>query len=261
MTITFAQATRRALERTAARSGAPNPTGAPVLRGSIEEGTFEQRFWRVYQPRETDKLYRAAKDVSKLFRRECRQLRKGDRPLTGSTPLPTLTQSAVMVFEVLCELGRLCKGEIYPSYEWLAQKTDLSRATIARALKQLKDAGFLTAQRRCKRTEREGPGPRFEQTSNAYRLDWPSRLARWLGFKNAPCPIPDDEQQRQMDRNLPTLVVPKLASDGSLDSILDRMERMFDERESHYDPQPLNQFNIRKKKGRGLVGHDFNPDG
>jgi hypothetical protein len=32
-----------------------------------------------------------------------------------------------------------------------------------------------------------------------------------------------------------------------LDSILERMERMFDERESHNDPQPLQNINIMKK--------------
>ena len=54
MTILFAQAMNAALNRSISRSGAPNPTGAPVLRGSLEEGTFEHKFWRQYQPRETD---------------------------------------------------------------------------------------------------------------------------------------------------------------------------------------------------------------
>ena len=244
MAVTFAQATMRALASSAARSGAPNPTGAPVLRGSLEEGTFEHRFWRPYQPRETDKLVRAAKDVAKLFRRQCRQSRTG-AGIQNKIALPALTQSAVLVFETLCELGRLCKGEIYPSYEWISQKTDLSRATIARSLKQLTQAGFLSIQRRCKRTDRQGPGPRFEQTSNAYRLDWPARLAKWLGFKNAPCPIPDDAQQRLDDRMLPPLT--NINRSSPLDSILERMERMFDERESHNDPQPLQNINIMKK--------------
>lgn len=258
MAVTFAQATMRALVGSAARSGAPNPTGAPVLRGSLEQGTFEHRFWRPYQPRETDKLCRAAKDVAKAFRRQCRQSRAG-RPMPDQIVLPALTQSAILVFETLCELGRLCKGEIYPSYEWIAEKTDLSRATIARSLKQLTQAGFLTIQRRCKRTDRQGPGPRFEQTSNAYRLDWPARLAKWLGFKNAPCPIPQDEQQRLDDRLLAPLTYTHVPS--LLDSVLERMERMFEERESHNDPQPLKTINIIRTDGRGLVGHDIDPDG
>lgn len=258
MAVTFAQATMRALATSVTRSGAPNPTGAPVLRGSLEEGTFEHRFWRPYQPRETDKLVRAAKDVARAFRRQCRQSRSG-RSMPGGAALPALTQSAILVFETLCDLGRLCKGEIYPSYEWIAEKTDLSRATIARSLKQLTQAGFLTIQRRCKRTDRQGPGPRFEQTSNAYRLDWPAQLAKWLGFKNAPCPIPQDEQQRIDDRMLPPL--PYTNRSNPLEDIIERIERMFDERESHNDPQPLQTINILNTKGRGLVGHGINPDG
>ena len=60
MTHIFATAAAPALRRagvTLTRTGTPNPTGAPVLRGSLEEGTFEGRFWRPYQRGETDKLY------------------------------------------------------------------------------------------------------------------------------------------------------------------------------------------------------------
>jgi ribosomal protein S21 len=261
MAIIFAQAATRAIARSATRSGAPNPTGAPVLRGSLEEGTFEHRFWRIYEPRETDRLHRAAEDVARMFRRERRDLRAGGEQQGIEAMLPMLTQSAVHVYKVLCQLGRTCKGEIYPSYEWLISKTDLSRATIARSIKQLKEAGFLSIQRRCKRIEREGPGPRFEQTSNAYRLDWPSRLAKWLGYTHAPCPIPDDEADRQQQR-YPDLPI-RVQSNNALDSALERLERALEKRESHKDTQPLlRSINICKNdKGVGLDGQRTPPDG
>lgn len=247
MAIIFAQAATKAILRSTTRSGAPNPTGAPVLRGSLEEGTFEHRFWRMYQPRETDRLQRAARDVSRMFRRERRDIRVENGLQDAAPLLPTLTQSAVLVYEVLCQLGRTCKGEIYPSYEWLISKTDLSRATVARAIKQLKEAGFLSIQRRCKRIEREGPGPRFQQTSNAYRLDWPTRLAKWLGYTHAPCPIPDDEDHRQQERQQYGNRLVPVQSDNALDGALERLERALDKRESQKDTQPLIRNNNNVK--------------
>lgn len=243
MAIIFAQAAAKAIIRSGTRTGAPNPTGAPVLRGSLEEGTFENRFWRVYQPQETDRLLRSAQNVMRMRRKERRDLRLEGFPIDRPPLLPALTKAAVEVFEILCQLGRTCKGEIFPSYAWLISKTDLSRATIARAIKQLKEAGFLSIQRRCKRVEREGPGPRFEQTSNAYRLDWPERLAKWLGYSQAPCPLPDDEAHRQQERKEDLKRMPPVQSESSLDSALERLERALEQRESQKATQPL-QSNI-----------------
>src|SRR3546814_11481807 len=96
----------------------------------------------------------------------------------------------------MCELGRLCKGEIYPTYDWFIEKTGFARGTVARGRAQLKNAGFLLVQRRCKRVDRDGPGPRYEQTSNAYRLEWPAGLERWLDGPRTTCPLPADALDR-----------------------------------------------------------------
>lgn len=45
------------------RSGAPHPTGAPVLRDSVEEGTFEHLFFTPPAKGETDRLLRAARRI------------------------------------------------------------------------------------------------------------------------------------------------------------------------------------------------------
>ena len=257
MTDIFASAAAGALRRAGvpAPSGAINRTGAAVLRGSLEEGSFENRFWRTYQKGETDRLHQAAVDLARCRRhrlRAARRLARSSDPTAerGSTlspdkPPPILSQSATAIFKLMCELGRLCKGEIYPTYDWFIEKTGFARATVARSLAQLKNAGFLLVQRRCKRVDRDGPGPRYEQTSNAYRLEWPAGLERWLDGQRAPCPLPDDELIRLQaaedeNRVMRSRDRTKQASNetGLLDTLA-RMARTIEERESQKDTQPL----------------------
>jgi DNA-binding transcriptional ArsR family regulator len=196
-TTVFAEVAARAisLAMKPSRSGAIHRTGGRIHRSSLEEGSFEDRFWRRYQPRETDHLYKAAENLWAHQRPGGKAWKRSD----GQSTLPHLTQSTLRVYRTLCELGRTCKGEIWPSYEWLAKKAHVGRATVARALKQLSEAGLLIIQRRCRRTSNEGPGPRFEQATNAYRLVWPSRFARWLAAAFQPCPLPDDDDCRRRD--------------------------------------------------------------
>ncbi|MEJ8629552.1 helix-turn-helix domain-containing protein [Sphingomonas sp. I4] len=67
--------------------------------------------------------------------------------------LASLTAGAVRVYEELCTLARLNGGKVYPSYDRLATATALGRATVARALTILEQAGFLVRQRRFRRVE------------------------------------------------------------------------------------------------------------
>ena len=153
MTHIFASAAAGVLRRAgvSTRSGSPHSTGAAVLRGSLEEGSFEHRFWRTYQKGETDRLHQAAVDLARIrrhgLRADRRQSEAVDRgPALPSILPPRLSQSATAIFKLLCELGRLCKGEIYPTYDWFIEKTGFARATVARAIAQLKEAGFLIIQ-------------------------------------------------------------------------------------------------------------------
>jgi biotin operon repressor len=107
-----------------------------------------------------------------------------------------LTTAAVRVFEELCTLARLNQGRVYPSYDRLAEATALGRATIARALQALKRCGFLVRQRRFKRVE--GEGPRYCQTSNAYRPLLPARVLALLPRWMRPTPIPIDQEQHRL---------------------------------------------------------------
>ncbi len=176
------------------RARRPHRTGAPVLRDSIEAGTFEEMFFAVPAKGETDTLLRIARRTLDAGRQLRREARAGDRILTAAERrIVTLTAAAVRVYEEILTLARLNRGRVFPSYDHLSDATSLGRATIARALHILEDIGFLVRQRRFKRIDADGPGPRYRQTSNAYRPTLPQRV---LGFMprhdmpSDPSPLP-----------------------------------------------------------------------
>lgn len=255
--------------RRPARSGAPHPTGAPVRRDSIEAGTFEDLFFSVPAKGETDRLLRLARAALDTARRLKRAAREGRDLSVTERGLTALTGGAVRVYEELLTLARLNRGRVFPSYDYLAEATALGRATIARALTVLERLGFLVRQRRFARIEGEGAGPRYKQTSNAYRAVLPQRLLghlpRWL----RPAPVPDDQIQREADRAetdaamLASLSCRELAEatvGGALGKVLARLGASLDRqvidtrRESQNHPQPLLNSYKTGTKGVGLAG-------
>ena len=249
-----------------ARSGAPHPTGAPVLRDSVEAGTFEHVFFVAPAKGETDRLLRAARrslDAGRQLRSEAR--RDGRELKPAERLLTTLTAASVRVFEEILTLARLNKGRVFPSYDHLVQATSLGRATVARALRILEGIGFLVRQRRFKRVEGDGPGPRYEQTSNAYRAFLPKLVEAYLPRWMRPAPVPDDELQREADRiEGMEIMVSRLSGgaraqaklNGPLAKILARLGSAIErqERESQNEPQPLLDSSIKGKSSVGLVG-------
>lgn len=258
--------TRAGRRGTATRTGGVHRTGAPVLRGSIEAGTFEDGFFAVPGKGETDRLLRMARAALDAGRRLRRAERSGERVLDrAETVLATISAGAVRVYEELLTLARLNRGRVFPSYDHLANATALGRATVARALAVLEAAGFLVRQRRFRRVEGDGPGPRYKQTSNVYRPALPrailSLLPRWL----RPAPIPDDhahqtaERAREARAMLAGLSCEGLATataTGELAAMLARLGAAVDrvERESHADPQPLPHFIEEGSNGVDLAG-------
>ncbi|TCP66044.1 MULTISPECIES: helix-turn-helix domain-containing protein [unclassified Sphingomonas] len=234
-----------------ARSGGPHRTGAPVLRDSIEAGTFETLFFTVPAKGETDKLLRIARRTLDAGRQLRREARAGDRILSAAERrIILLTAAAVRVYEEILTLARLNKGRVFPSYDHLSKATSLGRATIARALHILEDIGFLVRQRRFKRVEAEGPGPRYRQTSNVYRPTLPQRVLAYLPRWMQPAPTPDDVVQQQADRiddtaaMLSGLSCRDLAAvtvGGQLGKMLAKLGAGVDriERESQIESQPL----------------------
>lgn len=271
--FTFGEATTRALAQAAAtRSGTSvrmgHRTGARVRRDSIEAGTFEDMFFATPAKGECDRLIRMARTALDAGRRIKREARGQGRALTGpEQALASLTAGAVRVYEELCTLARLNAGRVYPSYDRLAAATALGRATVARALQILEDAGFLVRQRRFKRVKGEGPGPRWEQTSNAYRPVVPKRLLSLLPRWLRPAPVPDDalqhvaEQAEEQERLKAQLTCRELAQftvGGALGRVLARLgitiDRQMPVRESHTDPEPLPSLFEKESKASPLPG-------
>jgi hypothetical protein len=266
--------------RPPAKSGAPHRTGAPIRRDSIEAGTFEEHFFAVPARGEPDRLLRMARAALDAGRRLKRAVRSEGRVLSpAETALAGLTAGAIRVYEEICTLARLNAGRVFPTYDRLAAATALGRATVARALRALELAGFLVRQRRFKRVaeaERE-EGPRYAQTSNAYRPLLPTRLLphlpRWL----SPAPLPADVVQRQEDRTAEVaamhdgLSCRELAETlvgGSLGRVLAKLGAKIDRRaetaascESQNHPQPLPSSTYSRNNSLGLVGRHVQPDG
>lgn len=242
-----------------ARSGAVRRTGARVLRNSIEEGTFEDAFFAPPSKGETDKILRMARKTLDTARGLRREARSGARTLTGFERMVTsLTAGAVRVLEELLTLARLNKGRVYPSYEHLAKATNLGRATITRALAILEAIGFITRQRRFKRIPGSGPGPRYEQTSNAYRSLLPAKVLALMPRWMRPAPLPVDDEQRRADVVAETKAMlsglsckefAEATISGPLGRIIARLGAGIDqkEREAQFGSEPLmDSFNNRQ---------------
>lgn len=242
--------TTQARPQSGRRLGATHPTGAPVRRDSLEAGSFEEMFFRVPTKGETDRLLRTAQRTLDAARRLRRDARAGTRTLTlTERTIAALTASAVRIYEELLTLARLNRGRVYPSYDHLSEATGLGRATVARSLHVLEAIGFVLRQRRFKRVAGEGPGPRYTQTSNAYRPTLPQRVLAYLPRWMRPAPLPDDAVQREVDRAeegaamLASLSCREFAAmtvSGPLGRVLARLGASLDriERESHNDPEP-----------------------
>lgn len=265
--------------RPPAKSGAPHRTGAPIRRDSIEAGTFEEHFFAVPAKGETDRLLRMARAALDAGRRLKRAVRSEGVVLSpAEAALTGLTAGAVRVFEEICTLARLNRGRVFPTYDRLAAATALGRATVARALRALELAGFLVRQRRFKRVVQDGgEGPRYAQTSNAYRPLLPARLLSHLPRWLSPAPLPADIVQRQEDRSADVVAMHDSLScrelaetlvGGSLGRVLAKLGAQIDRRrhsddpcESQNNPQPLRDSIYSRKRSLGLVGRDAWPDG
>lgn len=169
-----------------------------VLPGSLEAGTIEDRFFRPPSPGEADRMLKAAERAAAEGRGMARAERAGSRTLSAFERLTTkLTSSAVSIYQELTRLFWKYQGRVFPSYDHFVNATGFSRSTVFRSLAVLEQLGFLVRQRRFKRIEGQGPGPRYQQTSNAYRLELPKAMTRYLPAYMRPAPLPVDEAWRR----------------------------------------------------------------
>ena len=183
-----------------ARARAPHRTGAPVLRLSKEAGTFEHKFFVAPAIGETDRMLRTARKLVDAAKRLRREQLNGRKLTLFELAIVAITPSAVRVYEEILTLARLCSGRVFPSYERLAERTELGRSTVSRAIPVLKAIGLLDWQRRFKRVEVEGAGVRYKQTSNAYRTALPARLAAYLPRWMRRPPVPIEEAHKEAER-------------------------------------------------------------
>ena len=226
----------------------------PVRRGSIEAGTFEDRFFSVPARGETDHLLRIARKTLDAGRRLRREARAGDRILTATErAIAALTSAAIRVYEELLSLARLNRGRVFPSYDHLANATGLGRATVARALPILERIGFLVRQRRFKRVQGHDLTPRYAQTSNVYRALLPTRVMPYLPRWMRPAPLPADALQRRDDEvahhetmlaSLSCRDLSAVAVDGAMGRAFAMLGAAIDRHtcESHYDAERSNHF-------------------
>jgi hypothetical protein len=149
---------------------------------------------------ETDTLLRTARKLLDIGRHLKSEERAGKKLSRFERTVALITPAAVRVYEVICTLARLNGGKVFPSYDHLMEASTYRRGAVASALNALEQVGLLIRQRRFKRVEAEGPGPRYKQTSNVYRLTLARRVIACLPRWMRPGPVPDDEMQRQVDR-------------------------------------------------------------
>ncbi len=153
-------------------------TGQPVRRRSGCAGRCEGLFYR------------------RITAREAGQIRLAARKYELATKQAGARNGALggIALEVLDYLTRLIgrDGRLEPSLDFLMRKLRRSRDAIHRALKALRQHGFLDWLRRYVPTGNEGRGVQVQQTSNAYRLSLPERARRLLGRMIGDAPMPDD---------------------------------------------------------------------
>ena len=154
-----------------------------VRRDSRPKGSCEARLWRPVSKRQMGHAMIAAEG----YDRQHKQPGKRNGPL-GHVGLEVLRA----LYRIVCHRS----GRLEPSIDYLMGKLRRSRDAIVRALKALKDHGFLDWVRRTERIpEAEGAGPRIRQISNAYRLCIPAFARVIVERIIGPAPMPADVVQ------------------------------------------------------------------
>lgn len=144
-------------------------------------------FWRSTTRQEVQKIIKAAQ----------RYELHGRKPGRRNGPLGSIA------LEILALFGNLVSfktGRLDPSLDWIMGKLKRSRDAVVRALKALRDHGFLDWLRRFEPTPNEGRGPQVRQVSNAYRLFAPKRALALLGRWSGRPSLPDDDAAARADR-------------------------------------------------------------
>lgn len=212
-------------------NGAPaGPVREPVRRHSRLRGRCEGTFWRRTDRAEVRRVLLAAKRYELTGRAAGR--RRGP-----------LGHVALELLELLGNLVSHRTGRLEPSLLYLMRTLRRSKDAVVRALRALREHGFLDWLRRYEPTGvTEGPGPRVRQASNAYRLALPERARRLLGWRGEEVPLPEDaiwdreERAAEVAAQKAALPLDELAlvevEDNTLAQLMADLGRAVQERES-----------------------------
>ena len=168
-------------------TGARPQSRTRLHRTSHRLGTCEATFWRSTTRQEVQKIIKAAQRYELHGRKPGRR----NGPLGG------------VALEILALFGNLVSyktGRLDPSLDWIMDKLKRSRDAVVRALKALRDHGFLDWLRRFEPTPNEGRSPQVRQVSNAYRLSAPRRALALLGRWSGRPSLPEDDAAARADR-------------------------------------------------------------
>jgi len=216
-------------------------TYQPVRRNSRMAGR-EGVFWRPVSRKEVSAIILAAEK----FELSTKRAGRGGGRHNGA-----LGPVAIEILRLFQNIVDFRTGRLDPSIEYLMDRLERSRAAIVRALKALRDHGFLDWLRRYVPTGGEGArGPQVQQTSNAYRLSLPKRAAAAIARYFRPAPVPDDVVQAEAERaaeieaHKATLTLSELplfeVEDEGLAAVLSRLGASIaakKERESHRETE------------------------
>lgn len=205
-------------------------THQPVRRLSRLQGRCEAIFWRSTDKRQVRQVVTAARRYE-LATRQVGQRNGALGPI------------ALEILELFANLVDFRTGRLDPSIDFMRAKLRRSRDAITRALRALRDHGFLEWLRRFVPTGNEGRGPQVQQSSNAYRMSLPARALRLMGRLFTPAPAPDDfshAQQRAVETyrgqvnslSLPDRARHVIGADNPLAEALARLGSLIQERES-----------------------------
>ena len=170
-----------------ARKDSQSKDRTPLRRNSRRAGSCEASFWRSTSRQEVQKILKAAQ----------RYELTGRKPGRRNGPLGAI---ALEVLALFANLVSFKTGRLDPSLDWIMDKLRRSRDAVVRALKALREHGFLDWLRRFEPTPNEGRGPQVRQVSNAYRLSAPKRALALLGRWSGKPALPDDAGAEQADR-------------------------------------------------------------
>jgi hypothetical protein len=159
-----------------------------VRRDSLPKGRCEAQVWHPVSKRQMGPAMIAAEG----YDRQHKQPGRRNGPL-GHVGLEVLRA----LYRIVCHRS----GRLEPSIGFLMGKLRRSRDAIVRALKALKEHGFLDWIRRTEPIpEAEGAGPRIRQISNAYRLCIPAFARVIVARIVGPAPMPADVIQHVQQR-------------------------------------------------------------